>query len=414
VLLRDRLPAYISWERFEANQKRLAANRARTESAGAPRQGAALLGGLLFCGRCGRRMTVRYSGTGQTVWYGCTRGSSSYADPLCQSLTGRCIDELVAGQILAAVQPAALQASLAAVADIQRERADLTKHWQLRIERIRYEAERVFRQYQACEPENRLVARELERRWEEALKQQQQLEQEFACWQRTAPMRLSEQDQAAIKALAEDLPALWKAETTSPADRQRIARLLLKRVEAIVDKESEKVDVKLYWHGGEIRQHSLARPVSRYTQQSDYPRLVERLKELCKSRLSSSQIAERLNLEGFRPPKRTDHFSGEMVRRLTAEMGIQRRQRHGSLAALATDEYRPASLARKLGVKRDTVRRWMRAGWLSTRRDEDNHTIIWADADEVRRLQELHKLPRNWENKRRVEQLKKPKERPQT
>jgi DNA invertase Pin-like site-specific DNA recombinase len=414
VLLRDRLPAYISWERFEANQKRLATNRARLEATGAPRQGVALLGGLVFCGRCGRRMTVRYSGPRQAVWYGCTRGSSSYADPLCQSLSGQCLDELVAEQILAAVQPAALQASLACVADIQRERAELTKHWQLRIERVRYEADRVFRQYQACEPENRLVARELERRWEEALKQQRQLEQEFACWQQTAPTRLTEQDQAAIKALADDLPALWAAETTTPADRQRIARLLLERVEVIVDKESEQVDVKLHWLGGEIRQHSLARRVSRYTQQLGYPRLVERLKELCKSRLSSSQIAQRLNEEGFRPPKRTNHFSGAMVARLTAEMGIQRRQRHGSVSGLGPGEYRPATLARKLGVKRDTVRRWLRAGWLRTRRDEDNHTIIWADSDEVRRLQELHKLPRTWENKRRLEQLKKPKERPQT
>ena len=186
VLIWDRRPAYITWDRFQANQERLAANRARYESAGAPRAGAALLGGLVFCGRCGRRMLIRYAGHTNRHWYGCTRGSADYAEPLCQSLSGPLLDEWVAQQILLAVKPAALEASLAAVAEVERERAELHRHWQLRRERARYEAERAARQYHACEPENRLVGRELEHCWEEALRQQRQLDEEFERWQRSA------------------------------------------------------------------------------------------------------------------------------------------------------------------------------------------------------------------------------------
>src|SRR4051794_25795619 len=153
VLIRDRLPAYIAWGRFESNQDRLAANRARCDSPGAPRQGPSLLAGLLRCGRCGRRMVVRYSGTGGRHCYCCTRGSADYAEPLCQCLSGPVVDDFVRGQILAAVEPAALEASLAAVAEVERERAELSRHWQLRRERARFEAERAARQYQACEPD---------------------------------------------------------------------------------------------------------------------------------------------------------------------------------------------------------------------------------------------------------------------
>ncbi len=413
VLIRDRLPAYITWDRFVANQERLNANRNLTNTPGAPRNGPALLAGLVRCGRCGRRMVVRYCGPKDRPAYTCTRGAADYAEPLCQGLSnGAAVNALVAQELLAAVQPAALEASLAAVAEVERERGELTRQWQLRRERAAYEADRAARQYQACEPENRLVARELERRWDEALKQLRQLDDEFERWQRSAPARLSAEDAAAIRALAADLPAVWSATTTTPADRQRIARLLLERVVVTVDKASERVDVELHWAGGAVRPHVLTRPVSRYSHQSDYPRLVARLRELSTGRLNSSAIADRLNAEGFRPPKRTARFSGEMVRRLTAHLGLARRARHGSAAGLGPDEYRPMGLARRLGISRDTVRRWLRAGWVTARRDEDGHRVIWADASELRRLQELHQLPRTWANKARLKKLKKPKPRP--
>ena len=413
VLIRDRLPAYISWDRFETNQRRLSANRNLPATPGAPRNGPAVLAGLVRCGRCGRRMVVRYPGPKNRPTYTCTRGSADYGEPLCQGLSnGTALDELVARQLLAAVQPAALEASLAAVAGVERQRAELARQWQLQRERAAIAVDRAARQYQACEPENRLVARELERRWEDALKARRRLDDEYDRFMRSAPAELSDTALSSIRALAADLPAVWSAATTTPADRQRIARLLLERVVLTVDKSSERVDVMLHWVGGTVCPHTIIRPVTRYSQQSDYPRLVARLRELCTGRLNSAGIAQRLNAEGFCPPKRTNRFTAEMVRRLTTHLGLARRRRHGSSAGLGPDEYRPMSLARRLGISRDTVRRWLRAGWLNLRRDEDGHHVIWADAGELRRLRELHHLPRTWANKTRLAKLKKPKPRP--
>src|SRR3954452_6820517 len=152
-----------------------------------------------------------------------------------------------------------------------------------------------------------------------------------------------------MRALAAHLPAVWAAPTTTPADRQRVARLLLDRVVVTVAKASERVDVELHWVGGAVRSHTLARSVRRYDQHSDYPRLVARLREFCEQRLGSGVIAERLNAEGVRPAQRATRFTAEMVRRLTVLLGLSRRARHGSRVGLGPDEYRPMELARRLG-----------------------------------------------------------------
>ena len=250
VLLEDRCPAYITPERFWANQERLAANRARTEAAGAVRQGPSLLGGILRCGRCGQRMMVSYSGRASRLRYSCSRAMIEYAEPLCQGLAGRVLDDLVAAQVLAALEPAALELSLAAADDLEQERARLHQNWQQQVERARYEAERARRQYDAVEPENRLVARELERRWEEALKEQRRLEEEYARFRRNQPEGLSAAEREQIRSLARDLPALWQAPATTAADRQRIVRLLVEEVVVAVRGESERVDVTIHWAGG--------------------------------------------------------------------------------------------------------------------------------------------------------------------
>ncbi len=412
VLIRDRLPAYITWDRFQANQERLDANRARHDRPGAPRQGASLLSGLLRCGRCGQRMCVRYSGAKNRHSYNCSRTTSSYGDPLCQSLSGPVLDEVIAGRILVAVEPAALEASLAAVAGVERERAELARHWQLRRERAAHEVDRAARQYQACEPENRMVGRELERRWEESLKSQRQLEDEYERWRRTAPGRLSGDDEQAIRGLAADLPAVWRSATTTPAERQRIARLLIEQVKVSVDKASERVDVELHWVGGQIESHILSRPVKRYDLQASYPQLLAKLRAWCGEGMSAAGMAERLNQEGFRPPKRAERFNRGMVQRLLWHLDLAGREPHGSLASLGRDEYRPGSLARRLEISRDTVRRWLKAGWLTSSPDAEGHHVIWADGSELERLRELHELPRTWATRDRLAELTKPKARP--
>src|SRR4051812_42870744 len=216
VLLKDRLPAYITWERFEANQLRLAANRARAESAGAVRNGSALLAGVVWCGRCGKRMYVRYGRPDRRPSYVCSTLRSDYGLPLCQSVTAAEVETWVAEQVLEALQPAVLEASLDVAAEVEQRRRQVIRHREQRIERARYEADRAARQYQACEPENRLVARTLERRWEEALQAVQHLEAEFDRFRRTQPRALDESDRERIRRLAEEAPALWRTATTTP------------------------------------------------------------------------------------------------------------------------------------------------------------------------------------------------------
>ncbi len=223
VFLRDRFPAYITWDRFESNQQRMAANRSRAGSAGAVRQGSALLPGVVRCGRCGKRMYVRYTRSGRPS-YGCTTARSDYGLPVCQSTTAEDIEAWVAEQVLAALQPAALEASLSAASAVEERRRQSDQQWHQRIERAKYDAGRAARQYHACEPENRLVARTLEQRWDELLREVTRLEAEFDRFTRTQPRPLGEADRDRVRQLAEQVPTLWHAATTTPAVRVEAVR----------------------------------------------------------------------------------------------------------------------------------------------------------------------------------------------
>jgi hypothetical protein len=172
-------PAYISADQYEQNQARLASNRARAEARGAVRAGAALLPGLVVCARCQVRLGVHYNGRRTHHTYDCTERRTHYGEPLCQHVPGPALDAFVSQQVLAALAPAALELSLTAAERVEQERAALDRLWQQRRERAAYEAARAARQYHAVEPEHRLVARTLERAWEETLVAQQQLDEEY-------------------------------------------------------------------------------------------------------------------------------------------------------------------------------------------------------------------------------------------
>jgi DNA invertase Pin-like site-specific DNA recombinase len=416
VVIEGQLPAYISVERFRANQERLQANRARAESPGAPREGPSLLGGLLRCGHCGQRLRVDYGrGTGR-LRYTCCRGSD-YGDPSCQSIAGDVLDELVARQVLAALQPGALEVSLLAAGDLQQERDRLAQQWQQRLERARYQCQRAERQYQAVEPENRLVARELERRWEQAMAEARQVEADNERFCREQPAVLTDTERALIRALAQDLPALWGASTTTPADRQRVVRCLIERVTVAVAKGSNEVTVSIGWAGGQTSEHEVTRPVSRYDQLADYDGLVARAVLLSDNGMSLSEVAERLNEEGFYPPKRACCFSGEMVGRLLRQHRGRRRSRPLAMnaAALRNGEWWLSDLAAHLAIPVATVLGWARRGWVHARKVEEvagGRWAVWADADETERLKRLHACPRTWDQRPVLADLIAPKQRP--
>jgi DNA invertase Pin-like site-specific DNA recombinase len=417
VLLENRCPAYITAERFWANQQRLAANRARAEAAGAVRQGPSLLGGILRCGRCGQRMMVAYSGRASRLRYSCGRAMVDYAEPICQGLAGRVLDELVAAQVLAALEPAALELSLAAADDIQQERTRLHQHWQQQLERAGYQAERARRQFDAAEPENRLVVRELERRWEEALQGQRRLEEEYARFCRQQPEGLSASEREQIRALARDVPALWHAPATTAADRQRVVRLLIEEVVVSVRGESEQVEVTIRWVGGFESGHQLVRPVQRYQQMADYEKLMNRIDELRQRGRTLTETAEQLNREGFHPPKRSATFTGGILAGILAK-----RSRSGPRPRLVEEglleehEWLLRDLARKLTMPPATLHRWIRVGWVHARKlpIPGGQWAVWADTDEIERMTRLRTCPRGWSEEPVLAQLVQPKARANT
>ncbi|MBX9623578.1 MAG: recombinase family protein [Gemmataceae bacterium] len=387
VLRRDRLPAYITWDRYLANQQRLTRNRSGPGSPGTPRGGAAVLAGLLVCGTCGHRLRAAYR-TKSTAYYSCDRHLHQGTPQACYGLPAVVIDDLVAGQVLRALEPAAVDLSLAAVADIEGERARLHRHWTQQVERARYEAERAARQYHAVEPENRLVARALERQWEEALGRQRAAEDEYDRFLRDQPLRLTAAACDRIRALAADLPAVWAAPATTPADRKEVVRLLVERVVVHVRRDSEYVTAAIHWRGATATEHEVVRPVLRYEQLRGYHRLVARMAELRRAGHTAVRIAAALNAEGFRTPKVRGDFSKELVRKLLARRGLAADET--AAGPLARDEWRLPDLARELRVPDGKLRAWAVRGWARARRTAGlGLWVVWADGPERDRLRRL-------------------------
>lgn len=397
VLIRDRFAAYIAWDEFERNQRILRDNSTRAKLRSAPRHGPSVLSGLLVCGRCGRRMMVGYTNVGatsKTLRYSCQRAAIDYGEPICQSLAGGVLDSFVAERLLQAVAPASLELSLAAGEDIQRERQQLDDHWQQRLQRSRYDTEHAQRQYAAVDPEHRLVARELERRWDEALRADEQLQADYARFQSDSPTRLSPYERQQIESLSQDLPAVWHAASTTPEDRQTVARLLLEQVTVTVEGNTDRFEVELQWAGGFVSRHALTRPVQTYEQLSNYQELVQRIETLRTAGRTLSQIATTLNSEGFHPPKRTKRFTKGILCRFLRDREVRAGQRvpadPGTLS-LKVDEWWLADLAGKLSMPIATMHHWRRVGWIRARKLDEprGRWALYADADELDRLSRL-------------------------
>ena len=324
VLLKDRRPAYISWETYEKNLGRLRDNRAVADAKGAPRDGNSLLQGLVVCGHCGARMTVNYHGSDKRYSYVCTRQNTVYGGS-CQCLSGAPLDAFAAGKVLRALEPAALELSLEAAKNIESERAELDGLWQKRLERASYEAERAGRHYRSVEPENRLVARQLAKDWEKKLSEEQSLREEYQRFLVGKPRLLSASERGAIRRLSSDIPALWSAASTTNAERKEIVRQVIEGVVVEVEGDSERVGVRIEWAGGRRTTDVVIRPVSSFEQLSYYPELCERVRELASGGLNSTLIARRLDAEGYRSPK-VEGFGHQGVQKLMKRLGLCQRE----------------------------------------------------------------------------------------
>jgi hypothetical protein len=302
-----------------------------------------------------------------------------------------------------------VELSLQAAADIQRERERLHQHWRQRLERAQYEAQRAERQYQSVEPENRLVARTLEQRWEEALRQERQLREEYDRFLAATPASLSDADAQRIREASRNIAALWHAPTATPQDRKAIVRCLVERVVVHVEKRSEYVDVAIHWHGGFTSQHQVVRPVFSYTQLRDYDLLIGRIKALHQEGKSVPAIAEQLNQEGFVPPRRRGRFSVGNLAPILERLGLVSEMYRKDL--LGSNEWWIRDLATSLKVRPGKVHYWATQGWVHTRKTPSGkHWIVWADNDELKRLDKL-KLQRTSHTAQRNPKLVTPKTR---
>lgn len=399
VLIKDKLPAYISWEEYERNQRQIEMNS--SQGIGVPKYGSSLLSGLLVCGHCGHKMSPMYSNNGNTLRYSCSRMAVDYGENYCQSLLGNPLDRLIEEKLLAAIQPSALEVSLRTAESFEQERRDKLKNWHQKLERAHYETERAYRQYNAVEPENRLVARTLEKQWEEALSSETLLKQKYEQFLIEQPTRLTEKERDEIRSIASDIPLLWKAATTTQVQRKEIVRLLIEQVKVKVLDNTEKVHVDIHWAGGYQTETDFNRPVGKLEQLSYYRELINRAASLYEEGQMLSDIANQLNQEGWQPAKQKSPFNAGMVRSLLNRKGIiSKKKKRSDNVIREKNELTIRELSEKTQIPEPTLYQWMQKGKIIARRDTTvSHKGVWlikADEVEIKRLLELRARPKQW------------------
>ncbi|MER9076670.1 zinc ribbon domain-containing protein [Mesorhizobium sp. M0904] len=354
------------------NQRRLVNNINRYEAghSGVPRKGAALLQGIAVCGRCGRRMSLRYSGpAGDYPVYTCRADRDQEGGPLCQEVRALSVDAHVESILLEALTPDKIAIAIAALGQIEEETRQLERQWALRRERARYEAERARRQYDAVEPENRLAARSLERVWEEKLRAAEAIEQDYERWRHDEPLVLNEPDREALQKLGEDLPGIWHSPSTTAAERKGILRLIV--CEVILDQKRfhGQVWFNILWQTGATSEHSLQRRVHTYGDYIDLERLRSRVIELNAAGKMDKETAVALNAEGF-VAARGRAFKGENVWLLRTRWGIPTVKINGTSAnpdRWPDGTYSVQGAAAALGVTPQTVFDYLARGWIEGR-----------------------------------------------
>lgn len=301
VLLRDHHPAYISWAQYERHQAMLAANtnmKSRTERK-AGRGGRALLAGLLRCPRCGRMLHVAYCGIGGRVpRYHCLGAHINHGAPRCISFGGLKTDDAVATAVLHAISGNAVEAAVEAAEHLRRRRDEQRQALALEAEQARYEAQLAARRYEAVDPDNRLVAAELEARWNGALQKARVLTEKLETLDRSLPT-IPISDRAVLVSLAQDLPKVWHAPSTDMRLKQRIVRILIQEVVANVDEAQRSIDLVIHWTGGRHSElHVKRNPTGRHGRSTSLE-AISVVRQMATT-FSDEQIAVTLNRLGLR------------------------------------------------------------------------------------------------------------------
>ena len=363
ILIRDHHAGLIDWDRFERIQKQLTENRPKPIGAepSPVREGGALLQGLAYCGLCGRRMAVAYRGDGHRFGqFLCKRSLADRGSEFfCQALGGRRIEQAVVDLFLEAVTPAAMEVALAALAGLQQEQERTTRYWSQCIERAEYEAELSRGRYEAVNAANRLVAAELERRWNETLAHVEEVRREAGERLSGVMRELSEVERERVRRMTQDVTRIWNAPTTMPRDRKRLLRAVIERVVLTALDHSVKVAVE--WKGGEVSElevHRHRRGEPMLTTDAQVVDLVRRL--AIEEGLDDTQIARVL----IRQRLRTATGLGFTKLRVKSV----RQQYHIACGVSAANPgeklYTAEEAARELEVSTQTLHHWLRSGLL--------------------------------------------------
>ena len=369
VLIPDHHLGFIDWQTFEANQARIARNtRPRAhEPGGAIREGAALLQGLAVCGRCGRRLKVHYDGRRG-------HGRPGYHCPgsvlvegrgqWCLRVGGVQIDEAVASALLAALTPAGVKAALVAAESLEADHDAALAQWRLQVERARYEAQRAERRYRAVEPEHRLVARGLEREWEQTLTALAAAEAELALRERQRPRTLTAGEREQLLALGADLGRVWSVPTTSDRDRKQLLRTLIEEVIVDVVREQRRATLTLRWRGGALSELVVPLPRQQPTIRTDEDTIA--LLERLAVHYPDATIAGILNRQGRRSAN-GERFTAQIVGNLRRYRGIPA---HRPPTDPPDGELVPiARAAEILGLAPSTIHRWLADGFIAGEQD---------------------------------------------
>jgi DNA invertase Pin-like site-specific DNA recombinase len=373
VFLPNVYPGYISWEEFESNQGKLLANAngyGEDRRKSPPREGAALLQGLVVCGVCGLRMTVRYSTeNGHPIpEYICQRRGIQTAQPLCQRVRGNQIDAVVTELVLKAVNPASLDVALEVFEELRARQAEVDRLRRAQVERAREQAELAQRQYLLARPENRLVVDNLERQWNEKLMSLSQAEEEYARLSKSQPSALTDEDRDRIRALASDLPRVWNDPRTPARDRKRMLRLLIEDVTLV---KNDKIQIHIRWKAGPTTSIERPLPLSAPDLVRTPAEIVELIRALATEK-TDAEIARTLNARSLRTG-RNNVFARLIVRHIRNAYGIpscvEHLRKHGWLTA--------PEIAAQMGVHPSTAKRFAREGVLRAVRADDKGLVLF-------------------------------------
>ncbi len=314
VLIKDHHQGYITWDEYERNQAQIKENAAMkgAMARGPARTGRSLLAGLMRCRRCGRKLRVTYSGCrGDVPRYSCVGANISYGEKHCLSFGGLAVDRAIEFEILKVIQPAAIEAAIGTAQALVSAHDERRVALELALEQAQYEADRARRQYDAVEPENRLVAAELERRWNEALSRVREVEKELEKLGLPPSMPATE-EQRELLALAEDLPEVWNHPETDMKLKKRIARTLIEELVVDIDEDKSFIEVIIHWAGGCHSTVSVKRNRTGHHRYCTDQRVVDLVRKLAMV-TSDQSIAAILNRLGYKTGKGQTWNQGRVV-----------------------------------------------------------------------------------------------------